>query len=151
MIELVRYMSQANAEKLLPMLDTALISITEPGELANLNPGWKNLLRLEFHDSDTENFVGCVLFDEAMALKIITLIQSLPEDVKHVMVHCHAGISRSAAVAKFVAETVNAPFSEQYALYNKHVYRVLRRTFFEKELGEIYFNDKAVAKVMARR
>lgn len=151
MIESVRYMSQANAEKLRPMLDTALISITEPSELANLNTGWTHLLRLEFHDSDTQNFVGCVLFNEAMALQIINLTQSLPEEVKHIMVHCHAGISRSAAVAKFVAETVNAPFSEKYALYNKHVYRVLRRTFFEKEMSAKMVSEVHVIKTFTSR
>jgi hypothetical protein len=137
----VRFMSQKAASDLIPMADTALISITGPAGFAPLKNGWTNLLRLEFHDEDVESFEGCLLFDESLAQRIFAFMDALPAHVEHVCVHCYAGISRSAAVAKFLAEQHGVPFPESYSLYNKLVYGTLRRVYFD----DVYGKDSAEA------
>ena len=132
MITEIRFMSQADAVKLVPMQDTALISITEPGELADLAQGWDHLHRISFHDCDESTFSGCILFDSSMADRLIDFVDCLPHDVNRIFIHCNAGISRSAAVAKFISERLDVNFNNQYPLYNKLVYRTLRTNGFEK-------------------
>jgi predicted protein tyrosine phosphatase len=132
----VRFMPQADAVKLIPMADTALISITGPAGEAQLKYGWTHLLRLEFHDADVEEFDGCLLFDSDMARQVIQFVEQLPPDVTRFFVHCHAGISRSAGVAKFVAEMTDTPFNKDYASYNRLVYSTLRKTYFGDQYGQ---------------
>lgn len=132
----VRFMPQAHAVQLTPMADTALISITGPASEAQLKYGWNHLLRLEFHDADIEEFDGCLLFDQDMARQVIQFVESLPDTVTRVYVHCHAGISRSAGVAKFVAEMTDSPFNKEYNSYNRLVYSTLRKAYFGDQYGQ---------------
>jgi predicted protein tyrosine phosphatase len=130
----VQFMPQAQAEKVVPRMDTALISITGPASEAQLKHGWTHLKRLEFHDADEVEFEGCLLFDAEIARDLISFLDALPETVEHVIVHCHAGISRSGAVAKFVADKFQIPFNEHYSAYNRLVYRTLRNV----QYGQLY-------------
>ena len=132
----VRFMPQAYAVQLTPMADTALISITGPASEAQLKYGWNHLLRLEFHDADIEEFEGCLLFDQDMARQVIQFVESLPDHVTRFYVHCHAGISRSAGVAKFVAEMTESPFNKDYSSYNRLVYSTLRKAYFGDQYGQ---------------
>lgn len=80
-----------------------------------------------------------------MAKNVIKFAEELPKNTKSIVVHCHAGISRSAAVAKFLAEEIYKDyFPEKYMLYNKLVYRTLINTWqkmkeeeFKKEVKGI--------------
>lgn len=136
-IKAVQFMSQSQAESLTAEADTALISITEPGDpQAAVDPEWKHLLRLSFHDVDQDRGEGFRLFDEMHARQILDFVESLPEEINYVIVHCHAGISRSAAVAKVIASATGASFNEKYSLYNKHVYSVLNRCLTERLILE---------------
>jgi len=53
-----------------------------------------------------------------------------------VIVHCEGGISRSAAVSKFVAQIYNLEFPEGYSLYNRHVFSTLLRVHGTSLYGE---------------
>lgn len=110
-----------------PDADTAVISITSPEDpLAAIKDGFHSVLRLQF-DDDCEESVGervgaipdicpdgavrchnLVLPDAHHAKVIYDFIRQLHaergEKTHHLIVHCHAGISRSAAVAQFVAK-----------------------------------------------
>jgi len=59
------------------------------------------------------------------ALEIVNFVQAIAPNVEGIMVHCKAGISRSAAVAKWIAEIYQLPFNHAYDYYNKHVYKML--------------------------
>lgn len=122
------WMPQPHAEMLKPILGHALISITSP-ELgrADLHPRWVDLLRIEFDDIE-EEADNLMLFDATMADAIIDFLDRLESRVERVIVHCYAGISRSAAVARFVAFRYDIPghkFDYDYVAYNEHVFRTL--------------------------
>ena len=141
----VQFISKKQAESITsPDQNVALVSIREPAEHVDLASTWRTVLKLEFHDSDPSkdfNPLGIcyddqVLFDEIMAKNVIEWLNSLPYDVDSVIVHCHAGVSRSAAVAKFICTyyNMNHHILDNYSLYNKHVYRVLNSVF----IGDLY-------------
>ncbi len=117
---------EAAAEPARP--DWAVISLSEWGaEPAKLKDGWQAILRMEFHD--IEELVPDEpydLFSEDQARQIIEFVADMNAcGAGGVLVHCRAGISRSAAVAKWIAGSYGLPFPEGYGLYNKHVYQVL--------------------------
>jgi hypothetical protein len=61
------------------------------------------------------------------ATNIVNFIDSVKNEVDAIWCHCEAGISRSAAVSKFIADTNNAYFPESYSFYNKYVYDILMK------------------------
>lgn len=117
----------------------AVISITAE-QPAALKEGWHNILRLEFDDIDVVGDFDApkpyILFNDNHATRIIEFAKVVRDShkVEGILVHCQAGISRSAAVAKWIAEKYQLPFVESYALYNKHVYRVLREEMLRNRL-----------------
>ena len=95
---------------------------TEP---AKLRDGWRDVLRQEFHDIDQPQ-EPYDLFTPDQAREIAQFVQNAhTSGAKGILVHCRAGISRSAAVAKWIAGRYDLPFPEGYSLYNKLVFRVL--------------------------
>lgn len=123
----VIFTSREAAEEKAGWSNWAVISISEPDCYpANLKEGWRGILRLEFHDIDRHE-EPYVLFSEQQARDIISFVSRCQAgEAKGIVVHCKAGISRSAAVAKWIADRYGLTFPEGYSLYNKHVYRVLR-------------------------
>lgn len=133
-----QFLSKHRAEQIVPTEFQAIVSIVEPGEVRNLHPDWKHVVRLDFHDTDADANGGqtwsvlratpdkYVRFDNNHAEKIIKFLDNLHPDVTEILVHCHAGISRSAAVSKYIAELYGLRFNHDYSLYNKHVYKTLR-------------------------
>lgn len=146
MIKQIKFISKAAAETIHPVPANAMISIVEPMEERTVREGWDNLLKLEFHDtsishSEHSTELGhwsllpvakgeYVYFNDNQAKLIINFVEALPLYVETLFVHCHAGISRSAAVAKFLTEIYNLEFDSTYDRYNKHVYKTLIDTFY---------------------
>ena len=145
MIKSVFFISKAVAEQITnPEKTSAIISIVEPNETRNLSPDWVNKLELDFHDTDATANNGetwsllkveneqYTKFNKTMAIQVIDFINKLhkQKDRINLAVHCHAGISRSASVAKFVAEVYELPFNHNYSLYNKFVFSVLRQAYY---------------------
>ena len=126
-LQTVLFCSQKVAQDRQPLNGWAMISITNSGDArTNLKDGWEQVLRLEFDDIDTaeEPFA---LFSEQHARCVIQFAhQCHKEKIEGILVHCTAGVSRSAAVAKWIADCYQLPFNEKYMLYNKHVHKVLR-------------------------
>lgn len=126
-IQFVHFMSRVNAEACKGHAQTAVIAIGDPAAWpSKLSPAFGAVHRLEFNDVDTDDDEHYVLFDKALADSVWDFIGSLPEDVDTLVVHCHLGVSRSAAIAKSVAQYVGAPYPESYSLYNKRVYQVMQ-------------------------
>jgi len=138
-----------------------IISLTTPGDPDNDRPystyckpavldvyTWKDILRLEFHDKDPGNLKpgetdGYKLFNDDDAIKILKFLKLHQADTADAIVHCEAGISRSAAVSKFISIVYSLPFPESYSIYNKHVFSTLTRVYNECLYGEgpIAFED----------
>lgn len=126
MIKTVKFVSQRHMEhRETPRPDTAIISITGVGEHdARIPEGFNCILRLQFEDLEEETIhepLGAIpdadesgkpllwhnlrLPDAHHAKAIIKFLNNLT--CERVIVHCHAGISRSAAVALFISEKYN--------------------------------------------
>lgn len=112
----VFYASRELAESLTGNPYLAIVSITDPGSPpARLAPLFRHVLRLAFFDAvPADEYLPAPLpgmFDHAMARHIGDFVGELhaaPFDIS-VMVHCEYGVSRSAAVALFVAAWSGAP------------------------------------------
>ncbi|AQV92297.1 hypothetical protein BJN34_00120 [Cupriavidus necator] len=100
-------LSRSDAERLPQLPSIAVISIVAPERPpANLG-GFTHVLRLSFADVDFLNpnlsarakakIVHA--FTEEQALAIRSFVESLPDEITSVVVHCEGGYSRSCAIA----------------------------------------------------
>lgn len=125
------------------------ISIRHPDDpiLFCMDDGW---FVFRFDDITTP-VSGLVMFDSRMAQGIITTVENY--GLENVIVHCSAGMSRSAAVAKWLAdnkgyELVMHPDgvgTDKY--YNKHVYDTLDACI-GKNLAAYYENLEREERMM---
>lgn len=141
MIRSVEYTSEADLLARPPSATTGVISITEPGRSAPIPAGWGAIHRVRFADAEWDDAMVKRLraqglkFDpqqkgfpsEQSAREILAALRTLhtSSDVHHVIVHCHAGRRRSAAVAKFIALRCGVTFDHDYDGYNRTVLRLL--------------------------
>ena len=115
-IRQVSFTSREHAESLLASPHVAVISITDPGTPeASLDPDFAALLRLSFYDAmPADEYLPAPLpglFNHLMARQIDNFVHELhvqPDPIS-LIVHCEYGVSRSAAVALFVADYAGAP------------------------------------------
>lgn len=131
----VVFYPRAVAEGLHPNGQEVIVSIhdREQGP-AQLQDGWKDILRLSFHDTDVpkDNYN---VFGPEQAKAVMAFIEQ-HADVERVVVHCNMGVSRSAAVAMFISEQQDRALFQQGraffhpdrpAQYNRLVYSTLNR------------------------
>lgn len=137
---------QIHAEKMTPDPSMACISICEPGYKADLN-GWDHLIRINFDDVDKAQYPDIVLLDgstpsfftQEMAAEILDFVDKLPEPVGLLVVHCYAGISRSAAVSMMLHRYLEMPIMNEmpYTMHNRYVAKLMRREINKRwGLGE---------------
>jgi predicted protein tyrosine phosphatase len=130
----VFFISQQQAEAMRGRQSAALISITDPDQpVVSLNREWGSVVRVAFHDADPITFPGLnpdmQPMTEDQARMIVSFVSGLPENITSLVVHCKSGISRSAGVAKAVAEAYHILFPKEYIEYNHHVYELMRHEF----------------------
>jgi predicted protein tyrosine phosphatase len=123
----VIFINREYAERITPKKGekAAIISINSNGDLAKLHENWEHKLFLVFHDLD-KPIKDYKIFDKEQAKQIIKFVDKVANDILILVVHCDAGVSRSAAVAKFVAEKYGLLFPDNYTIYNKLVYSTLK-------------------------
>jgi predicted protein tyrosine phosphatase len=126
MIKGVTFVSRKIAEDMMPVPDVGMISLTDPGSrLAALRKGWGAVLRLRFHDIDKQ-WQNYVLMSVDQARELLEWLEKHEEQLDGIVVHCEQGISRSAAVAKFLRERYGLPVNEpDVRFHNKLVYKLL--------------------------
>jgi predicted protein tyrosine phosphatase len=123
-----------------PRASAAVISITEPGRVAPLASGWGALLRVQFLDAelDTSMLQRLAARGKAADLNtkgfpcrtrvepIRTFLARLADQpsITELLVHCHAGQRRSAAVARFAAERLGVQGVARDG-FNQTVYALL--------------------------
>jgi predicted protein tyrosine phosphatase len=127
----VLFVSQRQAENMKVPKGTALISITDPTrEPARLGIGWHSVLRVAFDDVDSVTFSGqdghLLEITADQVVQIAAFVASVSHSCKRLVVHCRHGVSRSAAVAKAVAEVSGSGFPGEYDEYNRFVYLALQ-------------------------
>ena len=115
----------------------ACISIAStPDDFPNISKDNRTgLLQLAFADivHPTEGFI---LFHDDQAHDILDFVTHKWDSIDTLMVHCHAGISRSAAVAAAIARLKwedESEFVEEPYDPNPRVYRILREVATGRE------------------
>jgi predicted protein tyrosine phosphatase len=144
--ELVDFMSKRTAQNTFCTkqvgLERSLISVTDPkssnGRPALLKEGaWGGVLRLEFHDVDRNGPNDkYVLFTDEDAINILKFLKDEEAVRTEAYVHCEAGISRSAAIAMFIAQIYGLHFPQGYSRQNRHVFSTLLKNYGQCGYGE---------------
>jgi predicted protein tyrosine phosphatase len=116
-IRSVDFISQMEAEALsgAPLQsDVALISIATPGVRPPTLPHFLERLSLAFDDVE-DGQDSAVAFNDGHAKAILEFVARIHSQEKawRCIVHCKAGISRSAAVAHYVAAATGCQFSRR--------------------------------------
>ncbi|MEF8792827.1 hypothetical protein [Thiohalorhabdus sp.] len=112
-IERVSVLDLEGAARLPADPATAVLSVTDPEVVAPLAEGFAGVLRLSFHDVDDDAVAWglprtlpqeVVPMDAEQARRLVLWTDSLAQDDAgyRVVAHCHAGISRSSAIAWFL-------------------------------------------------
>ena len=129
----VIFYPRAVAEQLQPSGQEVIVSIHDRSQApAKLQEGWKDILRLSFHDTDVAKDDYDV-FSQDQAREVMAFIEKHSR-VECIAVHCNMGVSRSAAVAMFISEQQERVLFQQGraffhpdrpAQYNRLVYSTL--------------------------
>ena len=129
----IQFVSRTDAEKIQDTEGKGIVSITTPGDdWPNIRwNAWESFLLLKFHDTDYA-LEGFVLFGRDQATRIIEWMNE-NEQIDSIVVHCDAGVCRSAAVAKFIAERQDRKLLGNEVApsphwMNRYVYKTLCRT-----------------------
>lgn len=130
MISRTFFVSRTTAENTPGWNNWAVVSISDPETYlppVKLMQGWYAVHRVSFHDlaDTTENRANYQIFDSCRADEIVSFVHAVAPHVEGIMVHCQGGVSRSAAIAKWIAEAYNLPFNHSYQQYNQDVYWVM--------------------------
>jgi len=127
MIASVDFVPRNSAVLLQAAEDVAVISIKGPLDVPLQLAPFGRLLCLEFQDINSPE--GIWAFDKNHAAKIIDFVASLHSETTeyHCIVHCKAGVSRSAAIALYVASATGCVLlrRDQASGANPLVLRVL--------------------------
>ena len=130
----VTFTSRDVAEHTKPHPGWVVISITDPRQpLAKIQEGWHAVLRVQFFDTGVPmtNPIAPLIMEKyppitpATAEKIAMFI--LQHQDKNFLVHCEAGISRSAGVAMAIHDTVGHPLRimDRYDFMNSYVHQLV--------------------------
>ena len=129
-IQSLQFLSLDEAEAFVPQQSTVAISILSPGRgPARLHGSIVDVLHLAFHDGvpRDNNPSGTCLFSVDDARSVIDFLhrQQAEPTLRHLLIHCEAGISRSAAVAVFAASECRVSLVGQFAFLNPWVLSTL--------------------------
>lgn len=132
MLKSVHFIPLYQAEKLEGKPDVIVISIHDRHYRPNLRSGFRDVLRLHFDDYDRERDGNDALQDSFTPEQAGVLKSWLEPYLRAktdftLLVHCHAGISRSAAVAWWAHKAHGLELRTTYPSWylNSHVLRVL--------------------------
>lgn len=129
MIKSIEFMSLEKAQAYVPVHRTVAISILSPGMQEARLRGFEDILRLYFTDAVTAGSEETVLFDQKFARQIVDFLDGYHKVTSDfdLLIHCHAGVSRSAAVAVWAASEFGLPLTGYFAMLNPYVLRHLVR------------------------
>jgi predicted protein tyrosine phosphatase len=132
MLGRVAFVSLHQAERLPGRAATLVVSIRDPRYRPALSPGFADVLPLDFDDHDDARDGLDALkrkFDSGHAMALRAWIEARRGDAAtyDVLVHCRAGMSRSAAVAWWLHREFGMDLTTRFPAYrlNRHVLRTL--------------------------
>lgn len=128
MLTEVHFLSYAQVQSLKARRDIAVISVTDAMYHADLADGFGAVLRLRFADYDPARDGGGGHpheFNGDHSSQLRQWVDAVHEDEAHrrLVVHCWAGISRSAAIAWWVHRRYGVPLMTKFPAYylNRYV------------------------------
>jgi len=136
-------------------IDHAIISITDPNSdhpVFQQSPFTKGILKLKFYDIDFGDGnttptraellkeYGDGLFNKTQAREILNFVEKIKDQVKVIICHCDAGISRSAGVAAAILKVLTG--SDKEIFDNKRY--VPNRYVYNKILTIHFLNDETM-------
>src|SRR5512143_2901897 len=118
-LQRVLFLSQARAEAMRAPRRAALVSITDPDRAEAMpRDGWSATLRLAFDDIDPvsfpDDYEDMRAITDEQALTLAAFVRRVSGSCTRLVVHCRYGVSRSAAVAKAIAESHGLWFPPEY-------------------------------------
>ena len=132
------------AEKFEPANRTIMISVVDPEEPTpniQFENKFVDIFYLKFHDTDSRYSDNYQALSESTALEILVFVKKYVDIIDTIVVHCMAGISRSAGIAAALSDILGMGsqhiFNGPY-IPNRHVYRMILNTNFEHGV----FNSK---------
>ena len=109
-VPLVRVLSRDEAVRAKPVRRGVVISIRAPGmEQPELLSGWKAVLFLEIEDVDLYGNLEPGVDVRVPAAAIAAFVRT-HRRAPQILVHCHAGVSRSRSVAAAICEAFGWPY-----------------------------------------
>ena len=128
----------------------AMISIREeePGRAAFQyipNGNLKYVLNIYFSDTEVPTH-GCRLMSDADAVRIKEFVERLVKknQINFLIIHCYAGISRSAAVAAALEKVYNSDDSKYFSgdryVPNPYIYKTMLNAYGLKNNGSSFEN-----------
>jgi predicted protein tyrosine phosphatase len=121
-------LSREDAERYEPRGKEICISISDPdAPAARVSSRFAAVLRLNFDDVTERGEESDILFAEEHAREIRDFVASWP-NARRVVVHCHAGVSRSPGVALGLCDThgwATAALERSHPGFNRLVRSVL--------------------------
>jgi predicted protein tyrosine phosphatase len=121
-------LSRETAERYQPQGAEICISISDPeAPPAQLSNAFLAVLRLAFNDIVTAELATDILFGEQHVVAIVQFLQRWPQ-AERLVIHCHAGASRSPGVALGLCDRLDWPTAELergYPAWNRRVRHLL--------------------------
>ena len=125
--------------------ECVIISINDTGYDTMLHENKKiiDIHKIWFDDIErnTNQKLKLMTIDQAESIK--DFVDKYKDEVKHIVIHCTAGISRSAAVGCVIARYLNKDDNYLWAtaryMPNKHVYKTMCKAF------NLEYSDKLFA------
>lgn len=132
MLKSIQFLSLRQAEKLAGRPDVIVVSVRDRHQRPNLCGGFGDVLPLSFDDYDEQRDGLDALQEPFSTSQAETLKRWLvpyvgAREAFTLVVHCHAGISRSAAIAWWAHQTYGAELATRFpaGYLNRHVLRIL--------------------------
>lgn len=130
--------TKAKSESYKLKIPTVVISITDPDKDLNCFAHNTNLVavcRVQFHDTEPDILLkNEILMTASDAAKIRRFVDAYKDKVEQIIVHCEAGISRSAgvmaAIQKYLIGNDDQIFNNRRFCPNMYVYNLMIKEFF---------------------
>jgi predicted protein tyrosine phosphatase len=138
--------SKAKKESYKISKPTIIVSITDPDKNINTfadNDNIVSICRVQFDDTEPDCMLnGEIVMTEKDAEKIKNFIFTFKDKVECIIVHCEAGISRSAgvmaAIQKFLIGDDSAIFNAFRFCPNMHCYRMTLNALMNIPSGSVF-------------
>lgn len=133
-IKRVTFLPRSKAAAIDPQAGEMLISIHDVSEAPlKASAAWAGVLHVRCHDTDGQ-IMGLEVYNVEQAQEVLNFVRKHGDSCQHLVVHCHAGQSRSAGMALMLAELLDVPCFKDSIQVSAHTYRTYNRVLYSTTL-----------------